>query len=807
MTTYSDIPQSPELGLHAASLLIRRSSGEVLWVKRGDNAPFLAGYCAFPGGMVNRTDVVVAGNQMLHVLKHTAVREAVEEIGISLPLNERSWRFLNYVGHWRTHPYLSKTIEGYFFELSVTPELLRDYWKITDREIDQLWEAPASQILTLPEQGEGTGELNEAYWLTPHEMELRWRVGRVTFAPPTLAFCRAWIADQPLIEADMYSPELAYVNQVTPVIQLLPLQTPTLPPATHTNCYLMGDQCFVIVDPGSTYAKEEIKLYEQIDQRVSNGARFAAIVLTHHHGDHIGGVSALIDRYSVPLAAHPDNADLIPFAIDIPLFEGDYICLDKDLTIDRSQGGISDKALSHQAFEGYKDTRWEVWHTPGHAPGHLCLIHHASKTAVVGDMVAGAGTIIIDPGEGDIAQYLSSLKRLRDADFHKILPSHGPPLAAPRTVLTHYIQHRLAREEKVWAALPRARDFKSGGGKIPWRGLAEIVAEAYQDAPSVVKVGIYGGLAGRSALAHLIHLQSRGRALCCDPNPRSESTWLGLDDEGRHGHDQVSIAAARLDMMMSTLRVQCPWDRRQTLETLQRYLIEESYEVLDTLRRGASSDEHCDELGDLLFQVIFQSKIREEEGQFNLVDVMNGLAAKLSRRHPHVFGESADLSAEEVKEAWQKIKAQERAQKREFTSNDDEKHSILDGVPRAAPALLRAQIIGEKAATIGFDWPSVEGALAKVDEERLEVADALAREDHQGLISELGDLFFALVNVCRHLGISPEVALERTNRTFSNRFRAVEQLALTRGIEVASLNIEELEALWSEVKVTLSSTK
>jgi MazG family protein len=258
-------------------------------------------------------------------------------------------------------------------------------------------------------------------------------------------------------------------------------------------------------------------------------------------------------------------------------------------------------------------------------------------------------------------------------------------------------------------------------------------------------------------------------------------------------------------MMMSTLRVQCPWDQRQTLESLQRYLIEESYEVLDTLTRDASPSEHCDELGDLLFQVIFQSKVREEEGNFTLVEVMNGLAAKLARRHPHVFGEHTNLTAEEVRDVWQQVKAQERAQKQAQMPTDTLEPSVLDGIPSAAPALLRAQLIGEKAATIGFDWPSVEGALAKVDEERLEVAEALARGHHQDLISELGDLFFALVNVCRHLNISPEIALERTNQTFGERFRAVEQLASARGLKLDALDIEQLEALWSEVKIALNS--
>jgi len=800
---HPNIPDQIKLGLHAASLLIRRASGEVLWVKRGDHAPFLAGYWAFPGGMVNADDVEAVDHHALRALQIAAIREAREEIGVSLPLDERIWDLIHYVGSWRTHDYLPRVIEGYFFELELTSEMLNDVLcSVSQSERDLLWNGPSHQPLPLPQQGIGAGELSEACWLNPGEMYQKWCLGEVTFAPPTLALCRAWIAQIPLKEASTHSPEFAQINQVTPTVQLLPVRTPTLPPATHTNCYLIGEQSFVVVDPGSPYPEEQAKLNTHIDQRIARGDCFAAVVLTHHHADHMGGARALIDHYQVPLAAHAANVNLLPFKIDILLTEGDLIHLGDDFVVESGSAARS----THQPISGLKADRpidsWEVWYTPGHASGHLCLIHQPTMTSIVGDMVAGVGTIVVDPDDGEVASYLKSLERLRSAELNKLLPSHGPPLAAPHALLTHYLQHRRAREEKVWAALPLAQTFNSGGGDVRWRGLADIVKVAYQDAPPVVKIGKYGGLAGRSALAHLIHLQTQGRALCCEPTPRPESTWLGLDTEEQT--DSIGLAAHRLDMMMSTLRVQCSWDRKQTLNSLKRYLIEESYEVLEVLNQEGSPREHCDELGDLLFQVIFQSKIREEEGEFDLLQVMNGLAAKLSRRHPHVFGDAVDLTADEVREVWQQIKAQERAQKQTL-STQPVFESILDGIPGAAPALLRAQMIGEKAASIGFDWPSVEGALAKVDEERQEVGEALERGDHQELISELGDLFFAIVNVCRHLKVSPEVALERTNLTFSERFRAVERLAETRGLKLNTLGIDELEALWGEVKTQLRS--
>ena len=205
--------------------------------------------------------------------------------------------------------------------------------------------------------------------------------------------------------------------------------------------------------------------------------------------------------------------------------------------------------------------------------------------------------------------------------------------------------------------------------------------------------------------------------------------------------------------------------------------------------------------------------IRQQEGHFSLVDVMDSLAAKLARRHPHVFGNLRVNHPDEVRQIWTNVKAQERAIKRSLLNSQDgdsdledthQVKSILCDVPSGAPALLRAQIIGEKVSAVGFDWPSVAGALAKVDEERIEVTEAIESGEQQEVIAEVGDLLFAIVNVCRHLKISPETALETTNKTFSDRFKHVERLAHLRNLDLHELHIDDIEALWREAKVEVS---
>lgn len=241
---------------------------------------------------------------------------------------------------------------------------------------------------------------------------------------------------------------------------------------------------------------------------------------------------------------------------------------------------------------------------------------------------------------------------------------------------------------------------------------------------------------------------------------------------------------------MARLRAEggCPWDRAQDLSSLKPYLIEEAYEVLEALERGGV-DAHREELGDLLLQVVFQAEIRREEGAFDAADVAHGIADKLVRRHPHVFGDQPADSADQAFRRWEDMKAKEK-----------EGRSAIAGVPGGLPALLRAQRVGEKASHVGFDWPSVDGCLAKLEEEIAELRAAIAARDRSAMVRELGDALFSLVNVARRLEVSAEDALRATVDRFSRRFLHVESSIRDRGGSMRDASPEELDALWEEAK-------
>ncbi len=265
---------------------------------------------------------------------------------------------------------------------------------------------------------------------------------------------------------------------------------------------------------------------------------------------------------------------------------------------------------------------------------------------------------------------------------------------------------------------------------------------------------------------------------------------------------------ARLVAVMARLRAPedgCPWDREQTLATLRTYLVEESHELLDAIDAlGADAKalpadlprldadpkltaELREELGDVLLQVVFQSRIAQESGWFTADDVARGIAEKMIRRHPHVFADAQPTTAGHVRASWEQIKRKEGK-------------SALAGVPRNLPALLRGQRMGEKAARIGFDWPDVEPVLAKVDEELLELREAMASGDRAAMADELGDLLFALTSLARHLQVDAEQALRGTLDKFTRRFGYVEREAEIRYGSDHHSTLDELEALWQEAK-------
>ena len=238
----------------------------------------------------------------------------------------------------------------------------------------------------------------------------------------------------------------------------------------------------------------------------------------------------------------------------------------------------------------------------------------------------------------------------------------------------------------------------------------------------------------------------------------------------------------------------CPWDREQTWATIAPHTLEEAYELADAIAGGAP-DRVRDELGDLLFQVVFQARIAEEYGHFDFESVAAAIGDKLERRHPHVFADEKITDVEAQSKAWEAHKAREREAK-ESTSG------TLDGVALALPALVRAAKLGKRASRVGFDWPDVAGVLGKVREEIEELQSAAEAGDRPHTIEELGDLLFSVAQVSRHLAVEPEDALRAANVKFERRFRSVEQALLARGLRPADVGLDELESLWIQAKQT-----
>ncbi len=256
-----------------------------------------------------------------------------------------------------------------------------------------------------------------------------------------------------------------------------------------------------------------------------------------------------------------------------------------------------------------------------------------------------------------------------------------------------------------------------------------------------------------------------------------------------HTREEKMEAFGRLLDVLDELREKCPWDRKQTNESLRPNTIEETYELCDALMRG-DQREICKELGDVLLHVCFYAKIGSERGEFDIADVCGKLCDKLIFRHPHVYGDAVASSAGEVIENWEKLKQREK----------DGNKTVLSGVPVALPSLIKAQRVQEKARNVGFDWERPEDVWDKVDEELAELRAEVERGDRDAAISEFGDFLFSLVNAARLYHINPDNALERTNRKFIARFGYVEAKAKERGKRLQDLTLAEMDALWDEAK-------
>lgn len=246
----------------------------------------------------------------------------------------------------------------------------------------------------------------------------------------------------------------------------------------------------------------------------------------------------------------------------------------------------------------------------------------------------------------------------------------------------------------------------------------------------------------------------------------------------------------KLRQIMATLRAPggCNWDRKQTHKSLLPYLIEETYEVVDAIEKEDTTLLR-EELGDLLIQIVFHSQIAEEAGQFTVDDSINDICDKLIRRHPHVFGEKKDLNPTEVRDLWEKIKI-----------DSGEKESVINGIPKSAPALVKAFRFGEKAAGVGFDWEKADDVMNKVKEELAEIEIEIKSGDNEKLESEIGDMLFALASLARKKDINPEQALNKTLDKFKKRFNYIEDNVKKSGKPFAEFSLDELEAFWQEAK-------
>jgi ATP diphosphatase len=265
---------------------------------------------------------------------------------------------------------------------------------------------------------------------------------------------------------------------------------------------------------------------------------------------------------------------------------------------------------------------------------------------------------------------------------------------------------------------------------------------------------------------------------------------------------QPSRELPRLIEIMARLRDRetgCPWDIEQDFSTIKNYTIEEAYEVADAIERQ-DFEQLRDELGDLLLQPVYHAQLASELGLFDIGDVIEAVTTKMIRRHPHVFGPNAAEDAAAATSRWDTIKAEERARKAAQRPAEAPPPSLLDDVPQVLPALMRAEKLAKRAASVGFDWPTTAAVLEKTDEELGEVAAAIMADDQPAIAEELGDLLFAVANLARHLGVDPEAALRDANAKFTRRFSYVEARAREDGVPLAEAGLQRLDGYWNEIR-------
>jgi glyoxylase-like metal-dependent hydrolase (beta-lactamase superfamily II)/8-oxo-dGTP pyrophosphatase MutT (NUDIX family) len=474
-------------------ILKDREDPKMLWVKRSPKLMFMGGFHAFPGGQLDKEDAGIPvsdceGDEA--AMRACAVREIFEETGLLLAEGAERLSPAQIAERRRALADGSKTFEQMLKE---------DDLKISGSALPQAgrWVTPPFAprrfdtwffLAWLPDGQEATvetGELETAEWMRPQEAYALWKRGEIIMAPPTLHIIRTLarnidhIDDLPAALTAIPEAQRGMVRRIEfrPGIFLFPVKTPTLPPATHTNCYIVGGNEIIILDPASPYEEEQRELDQFIDALIDEGRKVREILITHHHPDHTGGVNHLSKRLNVPVAAHRLTAERIAHSISVDRF-------------------IEDNELIE--LEGEPGWRLRALHTPGHTRGHVCFYEEITGAIITGDLVVGIGTVVIDPPEGNMRQYLDSLSRLLALPkLASLFPAHGPAIGYARQKLEEYVEHRAMRENKILDAL-------RAGASAP----REIVEAAYTD----VNPAMYG-LAERSTVAHLEKLEEEGRVV------------------------------------------------------------------------------------------------------------------------------------------------------------------------------------------------------------------------------------------------------------------------------------------------------
>ncbi len=448
----------------ASVVVLHRQRGdrmEVYWVRRSHALQFLPGFWAFPGGRVDDADHArpVDGATGEAAARLTAAaRELQEETGVTLPAGAAT--FVE-VGRSITPEWAPIRFDATYYLVEAPPGCAPD---------------PA---------GTSGGELSEGEWLTPAEALAAWSSGE-RLTSPVVAYLLRALVDGPEGMAARLAIDTARdahasrLWELAPGIEIAMLRTPTLPPATHTNCYVVGARELIVIDPASPWDDERAALDNALDALAAQGRRVREIWLTHHHVDHVSGAAHLAKRLGVPVAAHPITAQLVAGRIAVTRL-------------------LRDGHVELLAGDGERpERRLRAIFTPGHAPGHLCFLEETTGYIVAGDMVAGIGSIVVDPDEGDMIEYLASLARLAALAPRALLPAHGPTITAPAAKLAEYVKHRLWREERVATALA-ARGHATA---------LDLVPSVYEDVPVALHP-----LAARSLLAHLQKLVKDGRVV------------------------------------------------------------------------------------------------------------------------------------------------------------------------------------------------------------------------------------------------------------------------------------------------------